>query len=364
MINRLIATLPSPAPGAAQPRQNKQIGVRDFGALLDGQPAVEVVESRPGGWHLRDQSGQLPIKELGPPVAATPTGGDVPMPIPVLGGTGSPDAQPPVLPLPMVPVPAIPPQGSPVGAVGMPPAAPSPAGPMPINGASLSRTAGAEPSLYALADPIVEPTRAAVAFAPETPLPMAAPEAGRIVVGAMGERIDLVSMPWRLQANAGLSYRTVHSDARGVAAGAIEETPVVCGTSVSVHGQLFTFASLAEAASIADWLDSLQPLAGGFDRDRSAADGIQTAEATDFTPAETLASLVWPERLLRWLADADGKGTTAWVRDYQLSALQAAQMIDALRSLGDQQGLQLRRIMFNGQELWRSAPNPESTSRG
>jgi hypothetical protein len=235
---------------------------------------------------------------------------------------------------------------------------------MPGDSASSPNFVTAASELQQSAHPIVQPTDVGSEWVPQETILNFQPEVDHIDAGTIGERIELVSMPWRLQANAGLSYRTVAIDAPGAASDSREQAPVQSVTNPITHGQLFTFAPLLEDGSIAEWLDSLQPLAGSSDRDRSAADVTPATEIADSAPVETMASLVWPERLLRWLADTDGKGTTAWVRDYQISPSQAARMIDSLRSIAEQQGLHLHRVMFNGHELWRSASTPDITPRG
>lgn len=371
MISRLIPPLALPASGAASARATKQTGIPDFGAMLAIDPVVEHVPFGSGKSHSREQSAQDGIKNPGFPANTSPSvDGDVAIPRVVGPDVIIAGVQPSVLALPALQIP-LRPQASAADPILHPLPAPhgilihESAATLPGKGASLPNIEIADPARQQPADPIVPSADAISEWVPQASLSNAAPQVERIDAGTIGERIELVSMPWRLQANAGLSYRTIEADVQGDQdVGVGEETPVLPETNPLVHGQLFTFASIGEAASIADWLDSLQLLANSPEHVRSTADLTPTTEATDFTPAETLTSLVWPERLLRWLADTQGRGTTAWIRDYQINPSHAGQMIDALRVLAEQQGLPLRRVMLNGHELWHSAATPEITPRG
>jgi len=189
-------------------------------------------------------------------------------------------------------------------------------------------------------------------------------EAERIVMGAIDERSELVSMHWGLRANAALSYLAIKTDARGAATDSMSEHSALPPTESSKSGQLFTFAAIDETAPTGDWLHSLQLLEVAPERDLSSADGAPAMERTNPAPAAAAASSAWPERLLRWLATPDGNGATAWIRDYQMNPSQAARMVDSLRSLAAQQGQQLHRIVFNGHELWRSASTQLNNQRG
>lgn len=189
-------------------------------------------------------------------------------------------------------------------------------------------------------------------------------EVERIVAGAIGERNELVSMRWGLRANAGLSYLTIKADAQGAATRSMSEDPALPQMESSTPGQLFTFAAIDETAPMGDWLHSLQLLEVAPERELSSADSAPMMERTNPAPAATAASTAWPERLLRLLATPEGKGATAWIRDYQMSPSQAARMVDSLRSLAAQQGQQLHRIVLNGHELWRSASTQLNNERG
>ena len=177
-----------------------------------------------------------------------------------------------------------------------------------------------------------------------------------------GEQVELDSIPWRLQANAGLSYRTVETDVRDDGVGLHEMVPLVAHANSMPLVRGFTFAPFSASSSIAEWLASLQPIDGSSAHGGSAGDDPATAEVGTAARTETVAtSLAWPERLLRWLADSNSESATAWVRDYQLAPSQAGGLIDALRLLATQQGFSLDRIMLNGHELWRTAPAPHLT---
>jgi len=188
-------------------------------------------------------------------------------------------------------------------------------------------------------------------------------EAERTVAGAIGERRELVSMRWGLRANAGLSYLTSRTEAQAAAPDAMLEDLTLPLPESSTRGQLFTFAAVDEGASAGDWLQSLQLLEVASMPEISSAENAPILRANSAI-ATSASSTSWPERLLRWLATPDGKGATAWIRDFQMTPSQAARMIDSLRSLAAQQGQQLHRIVLNGHELWRSVSKQPNDNRG
>jgi len=104
----------------------------------------------------------------------------------------------------------------------------------------------------------------------------------------------------------------------------------------------------------------LQGGATGFVSERIQHSTAMSASAEIAMPGRTAAaSMLWPHRLLRWLADHDGR-VSAWVRDYRLDPAEAGQLVDYLRNLAEQQGHSLHRIMLNGHELWRVPSTPDS----
>jgi hypothetical protein len=172
-------------------------------------------------------------------------------------------------------------------------------------------------------------------------------------VGAGGERIDFVALPWRLQANAGLSYRSFD----GAVANAIGAPPSRAAAPIirqrADAAARNTIPMLPDGEHQAEALHRLAVISQLRDA-RQAERAAGCAEAAANRDAWPL--LMWPQRVLRWLGD--GEGTTAWVRDYQIDMSKLQTLLDSLRCLAEQQGLPLRRVMLNGHELWRSPSNP------
>ncbi len=169
--------------------------------------------------------------------------------------------------------------------------------------------------------------------------------------GVVDADVELLTIPWRLQANAALSYQftdrrlqgiedaknvlTVSDQAALVNPGDRNQLPGVPKNS-SVFGHLgsekaLQFYRMAEAASTR---------AGAIDNAR--------IHLTD----SRASFVIWPHRALHWLADNDA--TTAWVRDYQLEPADTGTLVEALRCFAEQQGFSLRRVMLNGNEVWRT----------
>ena len=184
------------------------------------------------------------------------------------------------------------------------------------------------------------------------------PEVVRVVANATAENVELVSLPWHLQANAGLSYRSVGVTLQDIPVdqmGHAGEAP-----RANPSARAAALAAMTEDSIVEQQIAFVRSGAAIFVSDRVQRSAAMTAAADIVLPGRSAAaSLLWPHRLLRWLADSDA-GMTAWVRDYRLDPSQAAQLVDSLRCLADQQGHSLHRIMLNGHELWRAASTPVS----
>ncbi|MGH8050440.1 MAG: hypothetical protein ACREPB_07270 [Arenimonas sp.] len=166
-----------------------------------------------------------------------------------------------------------------------------------------------------------------------------------------GADVELVAMPWRLQANAAMSYQSTSQQLKNIG-------EVQSGLTATVQ-RTFTHVVDKNQLPILS-IDSAQyegikiDRALEFYRVSEAASTLANAfESTRSLRADSRASLImWPQRVLHWLADGDA--TTAWVRDYQLDASGTRTLVDALRCFAEQQDFSLRRIMLNGHEVWRS----------
>jgi hypothetical protein len=82
----------------------------------------------------------------------------------------------------------------------------------------------------------------------------------------------------------------------------------------------------------------------------------ETAGSKDGVVTTLSLPLVWPERSLRRVVNAEGE-TTVWLRDYRLGAEEVASVVAEI--LQAQDGLPpVSRIMVNGAEAWRQGlPN-------
>lgn len=76
----------------------------------------------------------------------------------------------------------------------------------------------------------------------------------------------------------------------------------------------------------------------------------RTAVATVSTSAPLSQ---WLERSLRFTKQSDGS-TTAWLRDYRVGAVEAANLRDSLLQEASAKGVVLGKIMLNGREVWTS----------
>ncbi|HTD29838.1 MAG TPA: hypothetical protein VK660_10660, partial [Xanthomonadaceae bacterium] len=254
MINPVVQPFPQPGSGATQSRTNNQSGLADFGALLEtestgeGDPSFSA-EARPmpiPGDPISNQTAGVYLSFAGPRAA----------PLPSLFAS-------------------------------------------PTDGQSGNAQGNDEPSqASATAAPMRQ--QPAVSDLPragsalETALRNGPSAAERIDTGAIGNHVELVSEPWGLHANAGLSYLTIETDAQASAASLQQETSVPPPTGPSQSGQLFTFAAFDEAAPEADWLHSLQFVEAAPEHDLSSAASTPTAEAARSAPAATAASQAWP----------------------------------------------------------------------
>lgn len=173
-------------------------------------------------------------------------------------------------------------------------------------------------------------------------------------IGTTVGLIDWLSLPWRLQANAGLSYRYGHAAlspshvaAQSVATALPRPQPRVGqGSALIVDDLQARLDERLEALRqrLAQW----ELPTAGVDHDWCGTPG------GPIRGGGLLASWLWPQRLLRWRADASGDGAIAWVRDFSLDPSQAQPLVDSILALAQEQGLTLHRIMLNGHEVWSS----------
>lgn len=169
---------------------------------------------------------------------------------------------------------------------------------------------------------------------------------------------DVSTVPWHLQANSRLSW----SSSTGVSTpnvAATVATPVFAAAAASNRPapSIPMVSTLPMPMMALDVPESTSALLNAAARSTSVArkDPVLDGVATSGWFAAWTA---WPERLLRWQSESGG-ASTAWVRDFRLSAGDAQPLVDSLRDLAGQQGHSLRRIMLNGHEVWRDSPQSE-----
>jgi hypothetical protein len=179
-----------------------------------------------------------------------------------------------------------------------------------------------------------------------------------VTTGAVGDNVELVAMPWRLQANGGLSYCLTGAKAQALPES--QSTPCHVELASMPSARATVMSQVGEVAVAESHASMSQNGAANLVSDRVQRSAQMSVAADVAMPGRTASALLlWPHRLLRWLAD-NNTGLTAWVRDYRLDASQATQLVDSLRCLAEQQGHTLHRIMLNGHELWRAPSTPDS----
>jgi len=173
---------------------------------------------------------------------------------------------------------------------------------------------------------------------------------------------EVIELPWRLTANAGLSYRQLFDGASGYGStidtldGTATEidTPgaIAAGATNPMHRFDVAVENQSRAFSLADHPDLQTRLEGTNPRQRAE-------RALEWLATHT----EWSERLLRWFGDdAD---VTAWVRDFQLGEVELSDLVHLLKQYAAEHGRPLNRVMHNGQEVWRNPfhqPNHGSDS--
>jgi hypothetical protein len=171
------------------------------------------------------------------------------------------------------------------------------------------------------------------------------------IASGMLVTLDFSLLPWRLRANAGLSYGGVVS-LPCVAPGAPGATarPVVgvASPASGVAARVSTFGGWATGEPMA-----MASGAAGAAREAASAARATAVRAPD---ANRLSHLLWPHRVVRSQEGDDG--LTVWIRDYRFDAADTQQLVASIRCDAQRQGLALHRIVLNGHELWRATHSP------
>lgn len=164
---------------------------------------------------------------------------------------------------------------------------------------------------------------------------------------------DWLIRPWRLQANAGLSYR---SDQSPASIGA-ESTSLLPGTVPRVNpmaGAVVGEIALDQEPLPERWKNLLRlPAHVEVAQESVGMDGIDASDPARATGGQIATWQHWSQRMLRWNGNTTAaNGVTAWVRDYALEASEIPVLIQSLLVLSEVQGLPLGRVMINGHEAW------------
>lgn len=212
------------------------------------------------------------------------------------------------------------------------------------------------------------PTDALSTLFPELPAP--APTGGAVlavleladgtVTVVPGEgRIEIVSS-WRLVADGSLAQigRAALPYAATDAAHAAHASTT---SSVSLPVSTIAAAMRSDAMSVGGRASpvTLTPAVAALRRDVTNADAINAAGNAPSLPA---TAATWSLRLLRWF-EAEGRGATAWLRDYTVAGDGEAGLVDDVRRFAQDAGLPLRRIVLNGRTLWSVESSPQPVSR-
>lgn len=166
--------------------------------------------------------------------------------------------------------------------------------------------------------------------------------------------VELVALPWRLSASGQLGQLA------GKVEGPIAATVIPPGTL----GALSADRSAGHAASgAAPAVYSVLP--NGSVDGMAIALSMRPLDATSSDPrvrtsaaATNVAAAPLAARFMRWIEQHEHL-SSVWVRDYRLDEAGVQTLIQAVRHLAAENGLQLERIVINARQVW---PPPSSTS--
>lgn len=188
---------------------------------------------------------------------------------------------------------------------------------------------------------------------PVAQLEHAVPDATLVVDAAAGQ-IEIVS-PWRLIADGSLSYRG--RDGLPAGGGSIGRAPGAASGTVRAGDGGMSAAVVRDLPLPVTTSPSNTGVVPPSPRREASANGATDAVENAAHASTTSHSASWTMRLLRWF-EAEGRGATAWLRDYTLTADGETRLVDDLRRFATSEGLPLARIVLNGRTLWSADPSP------
>jgi hypothetical protein len=163
--------------------------------------------------------------------------------------------------------------------------------------------------------------------------------------------IEVIALPWGLRSNGELAQSssaiavaipTPYSDVRGA-------TPIQLAArpGAEIAASFPPFGSSLSGPS-AD-MTGVPLLPHVID----AAAFVEEA-VTNVTALPPPLALPWLDRLIRWIGQ-QGHDPEVWVRDYRLDDAAARQIVDAMRSMAQEHGLSIQKIVVNAREVWRKS---------
>jgi hypothetical protein len=165
---------------------------------------------------------------------------------------------------------------------------------------------------------------------------------------------EIVSLPWRLIANA-----AVAQNIGGCSLYAQSPADIAALTQASALLRAGTAATAQMSASAgysaANMADSAMTMFGASAASLQyrAMHGNTAADALSADAAPQPALAQWLMRWIKWI-ERDGHAPALWLRDFRMDDAQTVRIVDALRSFASEQGLSLERIVVNGREYWRA----------
>lgn len=169
--------------------------------------------------------------------------------------------------------------------------------------------------------------------------------------------MEALLLPWQLIPQAALSQLMRSAAGADQIAGARPDAAIAMPLADNADVRLYGQAPLPTAMHHDD---GRSPIAQPWCAARDAVRKSEEAGSSRL-PMAGLAN-PWSERLVRWTS-GPGQRMTAWVRDYGLEDTDMPALIHDLLKHASGQGVQLARIVVNGQERWNAEKTPITEPR-
>lgn len=163
--------------------------------------------------------------------------------------------------------------------------------------------------------------------------------------------MEVMSVPWRLAGNDMLSR--------------LSPTPRLLTTAqlLELHGSFGAtsaappnastppFAAIGRPLPLSSDVALPTPVALALAAPTRSASRAVSELGNSMLPASVVEP--WLARLLRWF-EQQGQDPTVWIRDYRLDDAASQAVVNEVRTLAQEQGWQLERIVVNAREMWRA----------